>query len=223
MQPQLLLCAVLGTAWAVALGRGSPEGTVRSAARALLGGLVAFVAAWGGYAFLDRTGVRVSWDDVTMGGSGAIATAASIGLVEESAKLLGMVVASIGLRVGRGNVARTVLGVSAGFATFESMMVLAGADPGVLFLRALLAPVAHAALAVPLGAALAGRRRGLGWVAPALALSACLHAASDLALATPGVGRIGYAAVLSAPAVFLHLQTRFGSARPRLGRGVRAA
>jgi RsiW-degrading membrane proteinase PrsW (M82 family) len=224
---QLFLCAAFGAAWAVALARGAPEGTVRSAARGLLGGLVAIAAAWGGYALLERAGMGVSWDEVTIGGSGGIATAASIGLVEESAKLFAMALVSVRMRqASRGTAVRTVLAVSAGFATFESMIVLAGAEPAVLVLRALLAPVAHAALSAPLGLALAGGRRGLGRVAPALLLSAALHAASDLALATPGVGRIGYAAVLAAPAVFLHLRARltgrvldlrFGPARPRLG------
>ncbi len=224
MKLQLLVCAVFGAGWALAVARGAPQGPLRSAARGLLGGLVAFAAAWSGYALLDRTGIRVSWEEITGGGSGAVASAASIGLVEESAKLFGMAVVSVGLRpAGRAGMVRTVLGVSAGFATFESMMVLAEATPGILVVRSLLAPVAHAALAVPLGAALAGGPRALGRVVTALLLSATLHASSDLALATPGLGRLGYAAVLSAPAVFLHLQARFGPARQRLGRGVRTA
>jgi RsiW-degrading membrane proteinase PrsW (M82 family) len=217
---ELLLCAAFGTGWAIALSRGAPDGTVRSAARSLLGGLVAFAAACGGYSLLERAGMCISWDEVMRGGTGAIATAASIGLIEESAKLFGMALVSVGLRQGgRGSAVRTVVGVSAGFATFESMIVLAGADPVVLVLRALLAPVAHAALSAPLGLALVGGPRGLGRVAPALLLSAALHAASDLALATPGIGRIGYAAVLAAPAVFLHVHARLGWAGPRVGRG----
>jgi RsiW-degrading membrane proteinase PrsW (M82 family) len=158
--------------------------------------------------------MRVSWEEVAAGGRGGIATAAAIGLVEESAKLFGMSLASLGARAaGRSGVARTVLAVAASFATLECTFVLAGAEGSVLLLRALLAPVAHAALAAPLGLVLVGGPRGIRWAIPALLLSALLHAASDLSLATPGLGRVGYGAVLAAPAVFLHLHARLSWAR----------
>jgi RsiW-degrading membrane proteinase PrsW (M82 family) len=220
---QSVVCVLCGAGWAFALAWRAPEGALRSAARGLLGGLAAFAAAWGGYSILERCGMRVSWEAVTSGGGAGVANAAAIGLVEESAKLLGMSLASLGTRpTGRGAIGRTVLAVAATFATLECMFVLAGANPEVLLLRALLAPVAHAALAAPLGLALVGGRRGLRWALPALLLSATLHGASDLSLAIPAFGRLGYAAVLAAPAVFLHLHTRLSWARERAQVGGRA-
>jgi hypothetical protein len=98
------------------------------------------------------------------------------------------------------------------------MFVLRGAGTGVLLLRSLFAPVAHAALSAPLGLVLVGGRRGIRWTIPALLLSAALHGASDLSLATATFGRLGYAAVLAAPAVFLHLQARLVWTRERVQR-----
>lgn len=224
MTLQLVGCAACGACWAVALARGAPEGALRSAARGLLGGLAAFAAAWGGYSLLERAGMRIAWEEVTAGGGSGIATAALIGFVEESAKLFGLSLASVGMRhAGRGSVVRTVLAVSAAFATIECMLVLAGADRGVVLLRALLSPVGHAALAAPLGLVLMGGLRGIRWVVPALLASVALHAASDLSLAVPGLGRIGYAAVLATPAVFLHLHARFTWVRERVRGGGRPA
>lgn len=204
-----LACAACGAGWTVAVAWRAPEGAPRAAARGLLGGLAAFAAAWGGYALVERAGLRVSWDEVTAGGEGGLVVAAAIGLVEESAKLFGMSLASVGMRhAGRGSAVRTVLAVSAAFATLECAVTLTGAEPGVLILRSLFAPVAHAALAAPLGLVLVGGRRGIRWALPALLLAAFLHATSDLSLVTPAFGRLGYAAVLAAPAVFLHLHAR---------------
>lgn len=195
--------------WALFLCRRAPEGPLQAAARGLSGGLAAFAAAWAGYALAERVGLRISWAELVAGGNGGLAVAGAIGLVEEGGKLLGLAVASLGSRHGDGAaVARRVLLVSAAFASFECAFTLAGAPAPVLILRSLLAPVAHAALAVPLGLALVGGGRRLRWVAPALLLAAALHGASDLALAVPAVGRPGYAAALAAPAVALHLYTR---------------
>ncbi len=224
MTLQSTACALCGAGWIVALAWRAPDGALRSAARVALGGLAAFAAAWGGYSMLERAGMRVSWEDVAAGGGSGIATAAAIGLVEESAKLFGMALASVGTRhAGRAAVMRTVLGVAAAFATLESMLVLAGARGEVVLARALFAPVAHAALAAPLGLVLVGGLRGIRWTLPALLLAATLHATSDLSLALPGLGRLAFAAVLSAPAVFLHLHARLGWSRQRAADAERGA
>lgn len=216
MTLQSAACALCGAGWIIALAWRAPEGALRSAARTVLGGLAAFAAAWGGYSLLERSGMRVSWEDVAAGGGSGMVTAAAIGLVEEGAKLFGMALASVGTREsGRAAVVRTVLGVAAVFATLECMLVLAGADRNVVLVRALFAPVAHAALAAPLGLVLVGGLRGIRWAVPALLLSAALHAASDLSLALPAFGRLGFAAVLAAPAVFLHLHARLSWSRER--------
>ncbi|HET6412817.1 MAG TPA: hypothetical protein VFG53_12215 [Anaeromyxobacter sp.] len=210
----LFACGACGAGWIAALAWRAPEGALRAAARGLLGGLSAFLVAWGGYALLEHRGMRVSWAEVSAGGSGGVALAGAIGLIEESAKLFGMSLASVGTRrAGSGLVVRTVLAVSASFATLECATVLRDADPILLVLRSSLAPVAHAVLAAPLGLVLGGGARGIRWTLPALLLSATLHGAADLSLATPEFGRLGYAAVLAAPAVFLHLWARRASTR----------
>jgi RsiW-degrading membrane proteinase PrsW (M82 family) len=206
-------CAASGALWIAALSWRAPQGAVRAAARGILGGGVAFAAAWAAYGLLERAGMQLSWEEIAQGGGSGLALAAVIGLVEESAKLLGMALVAVGVRpAGRATVVRTVLSVSAVFAVLEAAVVLQGAGSRLLLLRSLLAPVAHAVLAAPLGLVLVGGRSGMRWVAPALVTASTLHAAADLSLATP-LGRIGYAAVLIAPAVFLHLYARFSWAR----------
>ncbi|HVO21701.1 MAG TPA: hypothetical protein VMU15_20780 [Anaeromyxobacter sp.] len=207
-------CAASGALWIVALSWRAPEGPFRAAIRGVLGGLAAFSAAWAAYALVDRVGMRVSWEEVTAGGGSSLAVAGSIGLIEESAKLFGMALVAVGLRpVGRATSVRTVLSVSAIFAALEAAVTLHGAGAPLLAVRSLLAPVAHAALAAPLGLVLVGGRTGMRWIAPALLTAAALHATADLSLATPPFGRAGYAAVLILPALFLHLHARLSWAR----------
>lgn len=200
------VCTLSCAGWVAAVSRRAPAGALRAAARGVAGGLVACAAAIGGYALLERAGLPLSWSDLVRGGRGGLVAAGAIGLIEEGAKLLGLAAASLRARDGSAaSVARRVLLVSAAFASFECALTLRAADGPVLLLRALLAPVAHAALAIPLGVALAGARPRLGWVAPALLLAAALHGASDLALALPGPGRLGHAALLAAPVVALKI------------------
>jgi RsiW-degrading membrane proteinase PrsW (M82 family) len=209
----LIACGASCGGWIAAIGWRARAPWL--AARGLGGGIAAFSAAWGAYLLLERAGMTVSWQEVLRGGSGGLAVAATIGLVEESAKLLGMALALLGARrVDAAGAAHTVLAVSAAFAALECAAVLPEADIRLLALRALLGPVAHAALSAPLGLVLVGGRRGLGWTVPALLLAALLHGTADLSLAVPGLGRPVYAAVLAAPAMTLHLWTRLAWARP---------
>lgn len=214
----VLAPTVFGLGWVVLAARRAPDGMLTAAARTVAGGAVAFTAAWWGYAVLARYGLRISWEDLTAGGGGSVVVAAAIGFVEESAKLLGLALASVGPRPrGRGQLLRRIVGVSAVFASFECAFTLGGGDPAVILIRAAFAPVAHAALALPLGLAIAGGSLSLRWAVPALAVAVVLHGASDLALAVPSVGRLGYAAILSAPAIALHLRTRLIWAREARG------
>jgi RsiW-degrading membrane proteinase PrsW (M82 family) len=227
-----LVPAALCAAWMVLLARRAPEGELAFVARALAGGAVAFAAGWAGYAALERNGISISWAELAAGRGGRVPLAAAIGVVEESAKLLGLAVASLGAWPPRGPrasgrarpgatispgrrriVLRRILGVSAVFAALECAFTLGEADAAVIVVRAAFAPVAHAALSLPLGLALGGAGRDVRWALPALAAAAVLHGASDLALATPSVGRLGYALILAAPAVALHLRTRLIWAR----------
>lgn len=212
----VLAPAISCASWAAALSWRAREGSLAAAGRGLAGGLVAFAAALGGYAILERAGLQVSWTELLAGGGESVVVAAAIGLVEESAKLLGLALASLGTRAMDADaVVRRVLLVSAAFASFECAFTLGQAEAPVILVRAVFAPVAHAALAIPLGMALVGGGRGLRWIAPALILAAVLHGASDLALAVPALGRVGYAAILSAPAVALHLHARLTWMRRR--------
>jgi hypothetical protein len=204
---------VSGLTWIVVVARRGPGDAFLVALRTVAGGAVAFAAAWSGYAVLDQLGLRISWDDLTAGGRGSAVAAAAIGFVEESAKLFGIALASVGARPGPGQVLRRILGVSAVFASLECAVTLGGADATVILVRAAFAPLAHAALAVPLGLVIGGGRLSLRWAFPALAAAVLLHGASDLALAIPSVGRVGHAVILSVPVVALHLRTRMIWAR----------
>ncbi|HET6438950.1 MAG TPA: PrsW family glutamic-type intramembrane protease [Anaeromyxobacter sp.] len=211
----VLACVACGTAWTVALAWHAPEGAIRAAIRGILGGLAAFGAAWCGYAILERQGMAISWEGVLAGGPEGLSIAAAIGFVEEAAKLFGLALASAGTRGGPGVVARRVVAVSAAFATVECAVTVARSGPALLLLRSLLAPVAHAALAAPLGLVLVGGRRGIAWTIPALLMAALLHGAADLSLALPNLGRLGYAAVLIAPVLVLHILAQRGAGRLR--------
>jgi RsiW-degrading membrane proteinase PrsW (M82 family) len=213
------LCAACGAAWIAGVAWRTPGSALAAVARGVVGSLVAVALAWAGYFALDRAGAQVSWSEVLGGGASSFLMVGAIGMVEEGAKLVGMALASVGARPGGRSVATTVLSVSAGFAALEAAISLATAEPELALVRALLAPVAHAALSAPLALVLVGGRSGMRWIVPALLLAAALHGAADLSLATR-FGRAGYAAVLIAPPVLLHLNARFGLLRAaRAGAG----
>jgi hypothetical protein len=213
-----------GAGWAVLAARRAGYGTAVFTFRSLLGGVAALGLAVSAYDLAALSGVRVSWEALTRGGIPAIAAATALGLVEEGAKLAGLLlVVERGFR--RGAVLAAAVGVSAGFAAIEATLVLRGDASTPALARATLAPVAHARRAVPLAlgvSAWLGRRR-TGRAAPllalaalpiALAISAALHGAADLALALGGAGTTVYAAALAAPALYLFLRRKTkGSAR----------
>jgi RsiW-degrading membrane proteinase PrsW (M82 family) len=203
------LCAACGAAWIAFLAWQAPGSALAAAGRGLAGSLAAFGLAWSGYLALERAGMQVTWSEVTGGGASSFLVVGAIGLVEEGAKLVGMSLAAVGAHPGKRSVAGTVLAVSAGFASLEAAISLSTTEPGLALVRALLAPVAHAALSAPLALVLLGGRSGMRWIVPALFIAAALHGAADLSLATR-FGRAGYGAVLVAPAVLLHLHARLG-------------
>jgi hypothetical protein len=171
---------------------------------ALLAGAAAFGLALAAYDALAIAGAPVRWRTLAGGGTASALAAGAIGLVEEGAKLAGILLV-VGRATARRRVAAAAAGVAAGFAALEAFVVLAGEPSAAALGRAALAPVAHALLAAPLALGVArGRRRGgAAALAAALATAAALHAASDLALAVPAIGRWGYAAALAAPALGL--------------------
>jgi RsiW-degrading membrane proteinase PrsW (M82 family) len=205
-----------GVTWARLAALRAGERRAGFALQALLGGAAAFGLALAAYEAATRAGLDLRWERLTRGAVAAFLLAGAVGLVEEGAKLAGVL-----LVVERGVRTRAVLavaaGVAAGFAALESLVVLGGAPSGAAVARAALAPVAHALLLVPVALAVAPalrtRRPAVALVLP-LAASAALHGAGDLSLALPGVGHAGYALALAAPAVVLFARARRRRAAP---------
>jgi RsiW-degrading membrane proteinase PrsW (M82 family) len=211
-----LAAAGSGAAWARAAAVRAGERRVGFALHALLGGAAAFGLALAAYELATRLGLEVRWERLGRGDAVAFLLAGAIGLVEEGAKLTGIL-----LVVERGVRTRTALavafGVAAGFSALETLVVLHGDASGSAFLRAALGPVAHALLLVPVALgvapALRTRRPAVALLLP-LAASAALHGAGDLSLALSGVGYTGYALALAAPALVLFARARRRRAAP---------
>jgi RsiW-degrading membrane proteinase PrsW (M82 family) len=204
-----LVAAASGAAWARLAAWRAGERRGGFSLYALLGGTAAFGLALVAYEAAARAGADLCWDRLARGDSAAFLLAFAIGLVEEGAKLIGLL-----LVVERGIRTRTALaaatGVASGFSALETIAVL-GQDPGaVAFLRAALGPVGHALLAVPVALAIApalrSPRRAASLALPLLA-SATLHGAGDLGLALPG-SRLVFAVALAAPAIILFARGR---------------
>lgn len=211
-----LAAAGSGAAWArLAAGRAGQRSAVFTV-RALLGGLAAFGIAWVAYDLASLAGLEVRWHRLVRGDLAALLLACGIGLIEEGAKLAGLLlVVERGLR--RGAILAAAAGVAAGFAAGEALLVLDGDASAPALARAALGPVAHALLMIPLafGASDALRRERLRWLplVPALAASTALHAAGDLSLALPWLGAVGYAAALALPAFVLFARSCQSRAR----------
>jgi RsiW-degrading membrane proteinase PrsW (M82 family) len=199
-----------GAAWAKLAAWRAGERTGGFVFRAMLGGAAAFGLALVAYEGAALAGVEVRWDLMTRGDMTGFLLAAAVGLVEEGAKLVGIL-----LVVERGVRTRTALaaatGVAAGFASLETLSVLGGEPSTIAFARAALGTVAHALLAVPVALAVApalrARRPAIALALPLLA-SAGLHGAGDLSLALSGVGYTGYALALTAPALMMFARAR---------------
>jgi RsiW-degrading membrane proteinase PrsW (M82 family) len=199
-----------GIAWARLAAWRAGERGEGFALRALLGGAAAFGLAFLAYEAADLAGLEVRWELMTRGDMQGFLLAAGVGLIEEGAKLVGiLLVVERGVRT-RAALA-TATGVAAGFASLEALFVLGNELSSLAFTRAAFGPVAHALLAVPLALAVAPALRRprpvVALVLPLLA-SAALHGAGDLSLALSGVGYTGYALALAAPALMLFARAR---------------
>jgi RsiW-degrading membrane proteinase PrsW (M82 family) len=199
-----------GAAWAGLAAWRAGERQAGFTLRALLGGAAAFGLALLAYETASLAGVEVRWEQVARGDATSFLLAAAIGLVEEGAKLVGIL-----LVVERGVRTRAALaasaGVAAGFASFETLVVLGGERTALAFARAALGPVAHALLVIPVALAVAPAlrsRRPAALLALPLLASAGLHGGGDLSLALSGVGYTGYALALAAPALVLFARAR---------------
>ena len=204
-------CAASGIAWALLAAWRARESPARLAARALLGGAAAFGLAVVGYDLAGFAGVDVRWERIAGGDLDALALAALVGLIEEGAKLSGILLV-VERRSRPAAVIAAAVGVAAGFAALEGLLVLRGGVPYPAALaRAVFGPVAHATLAVPLAfavAAMGSGPRAWGLLLLALGAAAALHAGADLSLAMPDRGRMVHAAVLLGPALWVFARSR---------------
>jgi RsiW-degrading membrane proteinase PrsW (M82 family) len=213
-------CAASAIAWTALAAWRTRSGGPDAVARGLLGGAAAFGLASVGYDVLGFGGVVVTWDRILRGGSEAAAVAVLAGLVEEGAKLAGLLLV-VGPRPRTRGVLSAAAGVAAGFAALEALVTLgpaAGSAPGLA--RIAFAPVAHGLLAAPvalgLAATLRDDTRRLRPVTSGLLASALLHADANLSIALPTLlGPAGFAVALLAPALLLHALARRAG---RLGR-----
>jgi RsiW-degrading membrane proteinase PrsW (M82 family) len=207
-----IACGASAFAWASFAARRAGESHSSFAARALLGGAAAFGIAFAAYGLAPLASLDLRWERVVAGDLDALVLAACIGLIEEGAKLAGILLVT-GRRARTSTALAAGAGVAAGFSALESLLVLHGVATSPLALtRVALGPAAHAILAVPLVIAVAeaARRGGRAWLllAPALAASAALHAGADLSLGLPQLGTVAHAAVLAGPALWLFARAR---------------
>ena len=214
----LAACAALAAVWVAAASWRAGDRPGAVALRGLLGGLAALGSASVGYGLLELAGLDVRWEWVGRGTLPALGFAAAVGVVEEGAKLLGLVLATPP-GAGRRGVLATALSVAAVFAVAEAASVLAAAPWPLALTRLTLAPVAHALLSAPFAMVLAeARALPLGQrslrLAVAAAASAALHGLGNLGLARPGWGQAVYAAALLAPTVWIFARARAQGLRP---------
>lgn len=208
--------AASGATWARLAARRAGDEGAGLARRALLGGAAAFGLAFLAFEAAAQAGAPLRFERLARGDAVSFGLAAAIGLVEEGAKLAGLLlVVERGVRT-RGALAAAV-GVAAGFAALETLLMF-GSDRGaVALLRAAFGPVAHALLLAPVALAVAPalrtRRPALALLVPLLA-AASLHGAGDLCLALPGLGRLGYGLALAAPALLLFTRARARRPQP---------
>jgi RsiW-degrading membrane proteinase PrsW (M82 family) len=215
----LAACVALSAAWILGASWQSEHGTLTTALRGALGGLAAFGIALIGYGLLQIGGVELRWELVAHGAWPALGFAALVGLIEETAKLGGILLATPAvLPIGRPRtVLRTTAAVAAVFAIAEATLAARGATWSVALGRAAFGPVAHAVLAAPFAVALAEaagspRSRVAVRLAVSLVLAALLHGLGDWSVAQPGWGRVGFAAALLAPTFWLYAHCRIRAA-----------
>ncbi len=210
----MLACLIVGVLWTVAASWRAESGTLAAAIRGVLGGLAALGTASVAYGVIQIAGLRVSWESVSSGAWPALGFAAVIGLVEEGAKLTGIVLA-VPSR-GKRSVVQTTAAVAAVFAVAEAAVALRGASWPLALSRAALGPVAHAVLAAPMAVALvegqpASRSQRALRLLIAVGFASALHGLGDWSVAHEGWGRVGFAAAMAAPALWLYLRARFAA------------
>jgi len=208
-----LACAASAVGWTTLAARRTGSGGLHFVARGLLGGAAAFGLASIGFDLIEIVGLDVTWERIARGGVEGAALAVAVGVVEEGAKLAGLLlVVAPGLRTRA--VLAAAAGVAAGFAALEAVVTLgpaAGSAAGAA--RVAFAPIAHGLLAAPLTLGLAATLRGEGRplrpVISGFLASALLHADANLSITLPSLlGTAGFALALLAPALLVHALAR---------------
>ncbi len=217
----VLLVGAMAVAWVVYFrwkDRGRPE-PLGLLAVAFGGGGVAIGLALLEYVGLDRLGIDTEWDVLASAPAlPAIAAALRIGLVEEGAKFLPVLLLAIFARSFDELLDGIVYAACAalGFSAVESAMyALRGDLSGWIAVgRSLAAPITHALLSAPWGLGLAYTMLARRWFALPLGLAASIaaHGAYDLLLARADLPRI------YAPLVILALWLWVLFVAPRLAR-----
>jgi RsiW-degrading membrane proteinase PrsW (M82 family) len=196
MSLTLLLFSIGACAWFAyfRIKEAGNGGSFVSRLAAMVGGAFSVTAALLGYEGIDALGIELSWASLHQPTPMAGGMALLIGIVEEGAKLLPVIVIALfGRRFHRpidGLFFAACAGL--GFATAESAALLLQGELSRSdeLARAVAAPITHALFAAPMGLGLGsflahGRLRSLGL---GFAISATAHGIYDFALAQTGLG-----------------------------------
>lgn len=216
MSLTLLLFSIGACAWFAYFRlkeAGSGGGSFASRLAAMVGGALSVVAALVGYEGIDALGIELSWSALHQATPVAGGMAMLIGIIEEGAKLLPVIlIALFGRRFHRpieGLFFAACAGL--GFATAESAALLLQGELSRSdeWARAVAAPITHALFAAPMGLGLGsflttGRARSL---VVGFAISATAHGLYDFALAQTGVGHAVAVGVVLALWFWVLLQT----------------
>jgi RsiW-degrading membrane proteinase PrsW (M82 family) len=210
--PWIASCALVGGAWATAASWRAEGGRFRAAFRGALGGAAAVFSASGAFDVIQFAGVDLGWASIERDAWPGLVLALLIGVVEEAAKLAGIVLAAPPRQGARG-VLRTAMLVAVVFAVSEAAVGMVGGSWGIALGRAALGPVAHALLSAPMAVVLADAAERPDRLLPvrlalAFAAAATLHGLGDWSIARPVWGRAGFMAALLAPTLWLYVRAR---------------
>ena len=187
----------------------------------VLGTGSAFLAV-GAYWVLERAGITVSESSLVGPSLTAVPTAAAIGLVEESAKFLPVILFVYRRREFDEDFDGFVYaGVAAlGFAAVENWFLLARMNHNVVFVaRAIVSPLTHALISAPWGLGMAAAKlRGRRWAIPVgLIVAAGCHGIFDFCLYREPPARFGSALIILALWAWFLWKSEHQAAAPSTG------
>src|SRR5919198_5406303 len=92
--PWIIACAALAALWIGAASWNAEAGTWTMALRGLLGGIAALACAYIAYGVLQMLALEPRWEGIQGRAWPALGFAALVGIVEEAAKLAGVLLAT---------------------------------------------------------------------------------------------------------------------------------